>query len=207
MGWDSDKHGRPGQNTDWPGRPPIGLWFGVMSDPPQNLPRYRLLSGSDDAHFCRRVSDALQLGYELYGPPAISLSDDSVRVAQAVVWPDFPEVPPPSGRQDLEDHGYEWGNGCRGWRLHDAPDLSVIEEWLPGRTSERWHLHERSAQLYYVLRGEATVTVDGVASELGAGDSIAVSAGSAHVIGNAGDRPLRVLVISAPTTRGDRRDL
>ena len=37
------------------------------SAPPDGLPAYRLLTGPDDASFCRRVSDALALGYRLYG--------------------------------------------------------------------------------------------------------------------------------------------
>ena len=34
--------------------------------------RYRLLTGPDDPSFCRRVSEALDDGYELYGSPAIT---------------------------------------------------------------------------------------------------------------------------------------
>ncbi|RZJ13542.1 MAG: DUF1737 domain-containing protein [Acidovorax sp.] len=33
--------------------------------PPDNLPRCRLLTGPDDSGFCRRVSEALSLGYVL----------------------------------------------------------------------------------------------------------------------------------------------
>jgi hypothetical protein len=47
--------------------------------------RYRLLTGSDDRAFCERISQALDDGYELYGPPAITTVGDTVRVAQAVV--------------------------------------------------------------------------------------------------------------------------
>ncbi len=36
----------------------------------RSLVRYRLLTGPDDAAFCHRVSEALALGYELYGSPA-----------------------------------------------------------------------------------------------------------------------------------------
>lgn len=36
------------------------------------LPRYRLLTGPDDASFCQRVSEMLDKGYELYGSPSIS---------------------------------------------------------------------------------------------------------------------------------------
>ncbi|KAA0099808.1 DUF1737 domain-containing protein [Mycolicibacterium sp. P1-18] len=57
-----------------------------MTEPPNGLPRYRLLTGPDDEAFCRRVSEALDLGYELYGDPAISLDGGRAAVAQAVVW-------------------------------------------------------------------------------------------------------------------------
>ena len=55
--------------------------------PPDGLPRYRLLTGKDDAAFCRRVSEALDLGYELYGSPAATFNGDHVVVAQAILWP------------------------------------------------------------------------------------------------------------------------
>ncbi|TQR82678.1 DUF1737 domain-containing protein [Mycobacterium hodleri] len=58
----------------------------MMTEPPNGLPRYRLLTGPDDEAFCRRVSEALELGYELYGDPAISLDGGRAVVAQAVIW-------------------------------------------------------------------------------------------------------------------------
>jgi hypothetical protein len=58
-----------------------------MASPPDNLPIYRVLTGPDDDAFCRRVSAALALGYELYGSPALTFDGKSVIVAQALVWP------------------------------------------------------------------------------------------------------------------------
>ena len=59
-----------------------------MSDtPPDGLPMYRLLTGKDDASFCHRVSEALALGYALYGSPAATFNGEHVVVAQAVIWP------------------------------------------------------------------------------------------------------------------------
>jgi hypothetical protein len=55
--------------------------------PPDGLPVYRLLTGSDDDAFCRRVSQALELGYQLYGSPAVASDRDRVTVAEAVLWP------------------------------------------------------------------------------------------------------------------------
>jgi len=59
----------------------------MNSTPPDNLPTYRLLTGPDDAAFCKRVSEALALGYELYGSPAATFNGERVIVAQAIVWP------------------------------------------------------------------------------------------------------------------------
>jgi hypothetical protein len=56
--------------------------------PPPGLPRYRLLTGKDDAAFCQRVSEALERGYQLYGSPAATFNAEHVVVVQAVVWPD-----------------------------------------------------------------------------------------------------------------------
>ncbi|GGQ23463.1 hypothetical protein BKA00_006023 [Actinomadura coerulea] len=51
----------------------------------RELPRYRVLTGPDDETFCRRVSEALDLGYELHGPPSVTFNGQRVIVAQAVV--------------------------------------------------------------------------------------------------------------------------
>jgi hypothetical protein len=58
-----------------------------MTEPPDGLPRYRVLTGPDDETFCRRVSAALDLGFELHGSPAVTFDGTDVIVAQAVVWP------------------------------------------------------------------------------------------------------------------------
>jgi hypothetical protein len=58
-----------------------------MDQPPEGLPRYRVLTGPDDDAFCRRVSAAIDLGYHLHGDPALTFDGERVIVAQAVVWP------------------------------------------------------------------------------------------------------------------------
>jgi hypothetical protein len=59
----------------------------VPESPPDGLPRYRLLTGPDDANFCRRVSEMLALGYKLHGGPSVTFNGAQVIAAQAVVWP------------------------------------------------------------------------------------------------------------------------
>jgi hypothetical protein len=58
-----------------------------MTEPPDGLPTYRILTGVDDAAFCHRVSEAITLGYRLYGSPAATFNGASVIVAQALIWP------------------------------------------------------------------------------------------------------------------------
>ena len=63
-----------------------------MKLPPDGLPAYRLLTGPDDAAFCHRVSEAIALGYRLYGSPAATFNGKDVIVAQAVIWPSIEQA-------------------------------------------------------------------------------------------------------------------
>lgn len=64
----------------------------TMKLPPDGLPTYRLLTGPDDAAFCCRVSEALALGYKLYGSPAAAFNGKDVIVAQALIWPSIEQT-------------------------------------------------------------------------------------------------------------------
>lgn len=46
-----------------------------------------MLTGPDDAEFCKRVSEMLSLGYVLHGSPTMTFDGTRVIVGQAVVWP------------------------------------------------------------------------------------------------------------------------
>ena len=61
--------------------------------PPDGLPPYRLLTGPDDAAFCKRVSEALAQGYRLYGSPSVTFDGTLVIAAQAVIWPSVEVAP------------------------------------------------------------------------------------------------------------------
>jgi hypothetical protein len=63
-----------------------------MSAPPDDLPIYRVLTGPDDAAFCRRVSEAIALGYRLHEGPAVTFNGGQVIVAQALLWPTADDV-------------------------------------------------------------------------------------------------------------------
>ena len=59
----------------------------MTDEPPDGLPRYRVLTGPDDDTFCHRVSEALNLGFRLHGSPAVTFNGERVIVAQGLVWP------------------------------------------------------------------------------------------------------------------------
>jgi hypothetical protein len=70
----------------------------MIVQPPDGLPRYRVLTGTDDETFCRRVSDALDLGYRLHEGPSLTFDGNRVIVAQALVWSGGAAVRRPGGR-------------------------------------------------------------------------------------------------------------
>lgn len=101
---------------------------------------------------------------------------------------------------------YIWGKVCDGWKLLDGQDLSVIEEQMPPGSCEVMHIHDRANQLFYVLEGTLTIEVDGKVERLYPNDALNIPPGSAHQARNEDtSQYVRFIVISAPTTRGDRR--
>ena len=99
---------------------------------------------------------------------------------------------------------YVWGGVCDGWRLANEPGLSVIEERVPARGTEKRHYHQHARQFFYILSGEATLEVEGVEHVLRPGFGLEVAPGARHCFKNKGAVDVTFLVISAPTTAGDR---
>lgn len=102
---------------------------------------------------------------------------------------------------------YLWGNGCDGWRLVKAEGLSVIQERVPPGESEKRHRHTKARQFFFILKGEAVMEMEGTAYPLGAGQGIEVPPGAVHKFRNDAIEAVEFLVISSPSTRGDREDL
>ncbi|ASJ56951.1 cupin [Brevibacillus formosus] len=99
---------------------------------------------------------------------------------------------------------YHWGAQCDGWHLVKGQELSVIHERMPGNTAEVRHYHERSRQFFFVLSGQAMLEVDGVRHVINRQEGVEVSPGVKHQMKNEGAEDVEFLVISQPTTRGDR---
>ncbi|HEB62401.1 MAG TPA: cupin domain-containing protein [Bacteroidetes bacterium] len=102
---------------------------------------------------------------------------------------------------------YFWGTACEGWRLLDSAGLSIIEERMPPDTQEKKHFHQTSQQFFYILEGEATFIVEEELTKVMAGEGIHIEARQRHLIQNRGERSLVFLVISQPSTIGDRIEI
>lgn len=105
--------------------------------------------------------------------------------------------------KDNAEH-YSWGDKCDGWHLVKSPGLSVIQERVPSSGGEARHYHRQAQQFFYVLKGVATLEVDGDISRLTSGQGQHVAIGVPHRLTNEGAHDLELLVVSVPMAHGDR---
>jgi mannose-6-phosphate isomerase-like protein (cupin superfamily) len=105
--------------------------------------------------------------------------------------------------KDTAEH-YTWGDGCDGWHLVKQAELSVIHERMPAGTAEVRHYHERARQFFFVLSGEATLELNQERQIIHPFQGVEVPPGVPHQVFNQSGADVEFLVISQPTTRGDR---
>ena len=99
---------------------------------------------------------------------------------------------------------YNWGNNCSGWYLVKSESLSVIEELMPPKTHEKKHYHNNSQQFFRILAGKATFEIENEIIDVESGNGIHIPPKVKHRIRNDQSENLEFIVISEPTTRGDR---
>lgn len=102
---------------------------------------------------------------------------------------------------------YVWGGNCDGWYLLKSNDISVIQERVPPGGSEMMHYHERARQFFYVLEGEGIMTLEDREVTLQKGQGLEIVPLTKHQFKNSSQEDVHFLVISAPSTRGDRINL
>ncbi len=112
-------------------------------------------------------------------------------------------IPTPISTQTARP--YQWGEGCDGWHLMRAANLTIIEERMPSGTREVRHWHARAAQFFYVLSGTLTLEVEGTFHRLAPRTGIELPQGTAHQAINETGADVEFLVISMPPAQGDRR--
>jgi len=173
--------------------------------PPDGLPVYRLLSGPDDAAFCQRVSEALALGYRLYGPPAATFNGTTVIVAQALLWP------------AAEDTGANAAAPALAERFGVVAPLRIAaalsERWSPRVVAElddsfvkvakvegslTWHSHDQEDELFFVLEGSLRIEMETRTVVLNHSDAFVVPKGVRH--NPVAERECLLMLIERKTT-------
>ncbi|WCK55035.1 cupin domain-containing protein [Aneurinibacillus sp. Ricciae_BoGa-3] len=99
---------------------------------------------------------------------------------------------------------YIWGGNCDGWHLVKNQDVSVIHECMPPNTSETRHYHQHARQFFFALSGTATIEVDGKEIILHPQEGVEVPPLMPHQMFNKSNDNVEFLVISQPTSKGDR---
>ena len=176
--------------------------------PPDGLPIYRLLTGPDDAAFCHRVSDALALGYRLYGPPAATFDGKTVIVAQALLWPSVedPATRPPESAESAAGRESDVVSPLK-------IAASLGERWSPRVVAElddsfvkvakvegalTWHSHDAEDELFYILEGSLRIEMETRSVVLNAGDAFVVPKGVRH--NPVAERECLLMLIERKTT-------
>lgn len=86
------------------------------------------------------------------------------------------------------------------WHFFERTRLPVaVQTWeLPPGGVEGMHAHPEDdplEELYLVVDGQATMSVDGESYHLGPGDSVLAPVGSQHDVRNTGTGPLKLVIV------------
>jgi mannose-6-phosphate isomerase-like protein (cupin superfamily) len=99
---------------------------------------------------------------------------------------------------------YIWGEICDGWHLLKHDGMSVIQERVPAGVAEVMHYHNISRQFFYILEGEAKMAFEDHEVSLKKGQGLEIPPQVKHQFKNHSNADVHFLVISVPSTRGDR---
>jgi len=104
----------------------------------------------------------------------------------------------------LSAEHYIWGEVCDGWRLVNRTDISVIAERVPSGAKEKCHFHSSARQFFFILSGCAVLEINGERVALAEGQGLEVAPGTPHQFMNESLADVHFLVVSHPSTKGDR---
>ena len=82
--------------------------------------------------------------------------------------------------------------------------MSVIQERVPPAGAEIMHYHNRSRQFFYILEGQGTMAFEHHEVTLNKGHGLEIPPLVKHQFKNQSNADVSFLVISIPTTKGDR---
>jgi mannose-6-phosphate isomerase-like protein (cupin superfamily) len=99
---------------------------------------------------------------------------------------------------------YVWGGICDGWHFLKRGDMSIILERVPAGGAEVMHYHNSARQFFYILEGEGMMIFEDHEVILNDGQGIEIDPQVKHQFKNQSNADVHFLVISIPSTRGDR---
>lgn len=74
---------------------------------------------------------------------------------------------------------------------------------IPPRTKQRSHSHNKQTEVFFVLEGETTITINGKDYLAHAGDSFICSPGDNHNLWNKSDKDFKLVVFKINIPQGD----
>ena len=99
---------------------------------------------------------------------------------------------------------YIWDETCDGWHLLKRDDMSIIQERVPASGAEVRHYHNVARQFFYILEGQGKMVFEDHEVILNQGQGLEIPPLVKHQFINRSETEVHFLVISVPTTRGDR---
>ena len=100
----------------------------------------------------------------------------------------------------LENSDRPWG---RYEVLQESPSHKVKCIWVSPGKRLSYQRHQKRSEHWFIVSGNAQVTINGVISSLGAGDSLDIPAGSLHRIANVGSSDVVFIEVQTGTYFGE----
>jgi mannose-6-phosphate isomerase-like protein (cupin superfamily) len=82
--------------------------------------------------------------------------------------------------------------------LHHTQVQSLAEATLEVEQATKRHYHRVAEEIYFVLKGQGRMEVDGDVTHVRPGDAVLIPAGAWHQLENNGTSELRILCCCAP---------
>ena len=82
--------------------------------------------------------------------------------------------------------------------LHHTQVQSLAEATLEVEQATERHYHRNTEEIYFVLKGQGKLEVDGETSQMRPGDAVLIPPGAWHTLENNGTSELRILCCCAP---------
>ena len=87
--------------------------------------------------------------------------------------------------------------------LHHTQVQSLAEATLEVEQATERHYHRLTEEIYFVLKGQGKLEVDGETTHVRPGDAVLIPAGAWHQLENNGTSELRILCCCAPAYSHD----